>query len=684
MSLFFTRDFALVNEKLCATIGHCQSSQGYIGSQLILERLKEKTSHFVVTKSMSRNEDGEEDQKPRAREQPSELAEDLESTASNEQTTLPHYAYSSANLARLPQSSGVAQLVAAQPRAIPVVFPTIQPENEPRMNPNSRIGRAFQQAVVDERERLEKKAREERAQELLARQLQQSLEQEEIFERKRLRERAKRAMESSPTGKAWRFVERVYSLFRSHPQLHGEEPVGLNDMVFLAEHMFEAQMEFRRQRLPCTVDIGYHYTRKNNIARIRTDGLLSKAEREAKSVESNFNGETYGPGIYTGNDAQTFQNYGTIGLVVARLKGKEMDAREAKCGYAKGNTCIISGPIVVLQRSSQCLALVQFQRRHAVAVVAAYRADLYEIIDEFFNGAGFAPSPLARASGQSLSAASGMAVAGKAFLVPPTPHVATNNDARMRQPSAGSKNASGSDTRNPLRGYSRSTVVARSFETLEDLHYEAPVSLSSIQSRMHKPVAFSGSGRSCILCRQSLLSSHCVVVAPFECLHVCHRQCIEGLQQNPTMCPYCSAGLKKQPLGKMPSGTMRVSLHRTMKCAGFSVGTYVIHYTIPSGIQRPYHIKPGSRHGPAECYAYLPDNESGRKLLLRLRYAFMHGLTFDLGASIKTGRSNSVVWASIPHKTSTSGGPHGFPDLNYFPDCNGALDSLGVPRDCPL
>jgi deltex-like protein len=66
-------------------------------------------------------------------------------------------------------------------------------------------------------------------------------------------------------------------------------------------------------------------------------------------------------------------------------------------------------------------------------------------------------------------------------------------------------------------------------------------------------------------------------------------------------------------------------------------------------------------------------------LLKRLQYAFSHGLTFTVGTSLTSGLSNSVVWASIHHKTSPSGGAYGFPDVNYFANCNLELDSLGVP-----
>ena len=57
-------------------------------------------------------------------------------------------------------------------------------------------------------------------------------------------------------------------------------------------------------------------------------------------------------------------------------------------------------------------------------------------------------------------------------------------------------------------------------------------------------------------------------------------------------------------------------------------------------------------------------------------------LTFTVGRSITTGKDNQCTWASIHHKTSRTGGvqAHGFPDPNYFSNCNAELDALGVPR----
>lgn len=82
------------------------------------------------------------------------------------------------------------------------------------------------------------------------------------------------------------------------------------------------------------------------------------------------------------------------------------------------------------------------------------------------------------------------------------------------------------------------------------------------------------------------------------------------------------------------------------------------------------------------CLSTRLSNLDGQALLKRLKYAFLHGLTFTVGTSLTTGRDNQCTWASIHHKTSRTGGvrSHGFPDADYFNNCNAELDALGVPR----
>jgi deltex-like protein len=136
-----------------------------------------------------------------------------------------------------------------------------------------------------------------------------------------------------------------------------------------------------------------------------------------------------------------------------------------------------------------------------------------------------------------------------------------------------------------------------------------------------------------------------------------------------------------EPQGLSPSGSMTISTS-AVRCAGFeSCDAIVITYSIPSDIQKSYHVNPGQRQHGKQASAYLPNNLEGRDLLKRLKYAFMHGLTFTVGTSMTTNAQNQCTWSSIHHKSQPSGGLrlHGFPDPNYFDNCNKELDSLNVP-----
>jgi hypothetical protein len=143
------------------------------------------------------------------------------------------------------------------------------------------------------------------------------------------------------------------------------------------------------------------------------------------------------------------------------------------------------------------------------------------------------------------------------------------------------------------------------------------------------------------------------------------------------------------PQGKMPSGKMTIvppHLNRDRRkgvqiCPGFESHCTAIEitYKIPASRQRSYHVNPGAAFTGTVRHAYLPNNTEGLLLLTRLKYAWTRGLTFTIGTSLTTGAQNSVVWASIHHKTSISGGPYGYPDPNYIGNCNTELDNLGVP-----
>jgi len=213
----------------------------------------------------------------------------------------------------------------------------------------------------------------------------------------------------------------------------------------------------------------------------------------------------------------------------------------------------------------------------------------------------------------------------------------------------------------------------------------------------------------CAICLDSLWNPHsrCVsadrVVAIKICEHRFHYQCIHDALTKGCggKCPLCLTSVTKQEgasaptsKGKSPSATMSVNVHRGKACAGYEAYDLLeISYCIPSGTQKKYHPAPNLPFSGSDRSAYLPDNSQGRDLLVRMQYAFMHGLTFMIGTSLTTGRANTVTWASIHHKTSYCGGVYGFPDASYFDRSNEELNHLGVPdhdgcrawllRECP-
>ena len=168
------------------------------------------------------------------------------------------------------------------------------------------------------------------------------------------------------------------------------------------------------------------------------------------------------------------------------------------------------------------------------------------------------------------------------------------------------------------------------------------------------------------------------------CSHVFHRNCIENsIQIFKPECPIsCRRPIHKEQ-GSSPSGTMSISTIGDV-CRGYesSIGTIIIRYRLPGDIQKQYHPNPGISFFGTTRIAYLPDNKEGKELLLRLKYAWMKGLCFTVGTSMATGRSNVITLNSVYHKTSRNAGAmyYGFPDPNYFPDCNVELDALGVPK----
>ena len=256
-------------------------------------------------------------------------------------------------------------------------------------------------------------------------------------------------MHTTAIGRAWKLVKDVLALDESIKQQRHQttsavassntmaaaadddtnkaSAIAKDDMVFLAANMFRQQDAFYSAGKPVHVDLGFHYTRPDNVSRIRTDGLLSKAEREGLGISSFYNGSVYGDGIYTSDDHSLgcFGDYGDIGIIVgkekhvatvelwfvssfartrhthpflcsARLKGTDKN----DVSFSGDHDCnqSLDSAITVLKTSAQCLALVEFHRSvlfptattAAVPAVTSgligeYHRGLQQIVDEAFN-----------------------------------------------------------------------------------------------------------------------------------------------------------------------------------------------------------------------------------------------------------------------------------------------------------
>jgi deltex-like protein len=181
----------------------------------------------------------------------------------------------------------------------------------------------------------------------------------------------------------------------------------------------------------------------------------------------------------------------------------------------------------------------------------------------------------------------------------------------------------------------------------------------------------------CVICQDTLSDSPCAALN--VCNHVFHYSCAQRALKSKPQCPICRKAVGA-PQGKSPSGTMYISASSS-RCSGYSENSIVISYAIKGGTQKSYHDNSGQRQPGKRATAYLPNNADGQSLLKRLKYAFLHGLTFTVGTSATTGVANRCTWSSIHHNTSPVGGTssHGFPDPSYFVNCNEELDGVGVP-----
>ena len=175
------------------------------------------------------------------------------------------------------------------------------------------------------------------------------------------------------------------------------EAIGIDDMIPMAEKLIATQHEYRRQGKPVHVDIGYHWTRAQNLDRIQTDGLLTKEERDSLGIRAAYHGSKLGDGIYTANDPYSFcRKYGLICIMVARLQGVVTAGSFPNSRAWWGADTVVSsnGLIHVLASSGQCIPLLYFSAdlinlysRHFLgnAWVHEHHVKLQEVVDTVLN-----------------------------------------------------------------------------------------------------------------------------------------------------------------------------------------------------------------------------------------------------------------------------------------------------------
>lgn len=203
----------------------------------------------------------------------------------------------------------------------------------------------------------------------------------------------------TPVGRALKLVERLILLWHARPQWHPYvRLLGRDDIVFLAECLIHLQKLWKSvhanniSQRSARVDVGYHWTRPENLDRIRTNGLLTKKERDMEGIQSRHNGSRYGEGVYTADNPHNFyKKYGPVCLMVARMMGVK--------GRRTGNDWLLdtvvdsANRMAVLKFSNQCFPIFSFheslldpqQTKEGNNIILQCHTEVQRILDEFLN-----------------------------------------------------------------------------------------------------------------------------------------------------------------------------------------------------------------------------------------------------------------------------------------------------------
>uniref|UniRef100_A0A3Q0RYZ1 E3 ubiquitin-protein ligase n=1 Tax=Amphilophus citrinellus TaxID=61819 RepID=A0A3Q0RYZ1_AMPCI len=220
-----------------------------------------------------------------------------------------------------------------------------------------------------------------------------------------------------------------------------------------------------------------------------------------------------------------------------------------------------------------------------------------------------------------------------------------------------------------------STECVHGGKTAERFHYWHPVGEKTQKEKHRKNT---GLKESCPICMETIVTKQ---KKTLRCKHSFCEECLKKAFEYKPVCPTCGElyGTLKgiQPDG----GTMNITKNSSSLPGYEKYGTIVIHYNIPSGIQKVReHPNPGQPYEGTSRRAYLPDSSEGKMVLKLLTRAFEQRLIFTIGRSTTSGRNNTVTWNDIHHKTSTHGGPtnYGYPDPEYLSRVQDELKVKGI------
>lgn len=181
----------------------------------------------------------------------------------------------------------------------------------------------------------------------------------------------------------------------------------------------------------------------------------------------------------------------------------------------------------------------------------------------------------------------------------------------------------------------------------------------------------------CAICMDTIDEKYRTTLA---CKHSFCKDCLKRAFKFKPVCPTCGELYGKLKGTQPEGGRMDVTKTRVSLPGYENYETIIIHYYIPSGIQKEEHPSPGQNYQGASRTAYLPDTKEGRTVLELLRQAFDQRLIFTVGQSSTSGRSNVVTWNDIHHKTAVNGGPtnYGYPDPDYLKRVQDELKVKGI------